>query len=305
MSGQIEFIRISPNSTIQDEGRRNVLQYGLSASGPMDRVAFRQTQSQFDGACGANLIEFGMLGGTFRYTGPEILCAFAGGQFQLKINDKIQPWPVKTLLKDGDIIDISAGPSGMYAYCRFEKTLKLAPVLNSYTTNLAAGVGGLEGRALKVGDVLQFSNETSIAPQIRKINPTSAEANIPIRVLPGLHADLLGPVMWHKLFDAPFKISTSLDRMGIRLNDPQKRFDVSGLKSIVSDAVVAGDIQILGDGTPVILMRDHQPVGGYPRIATIIDADQDRLAQMRPNTEISFQSVSLKTAHDLLKAASQ
>jgi len=25
-----------------------------------------------------------------------------------------------------------------------------------------------------------------------------------------------------------------------------------------------------GHGTPIVLMRDHQPTGGYPRIATIV-----------------------------------
>ena len=120
-----------------------------------------------------------------------------------------------------------------------------------------------------------------------------------IRVLPGLHADLLGPQVWQSLFEGSFKVSTQLDRMGVRLSDPAGRFDISKFKNIVSDAVVPGDIQILGDGTPVVLMRDHQPVGGYPRIATIIDADQDRFAQLRPNTEIVFCPVTLTSAQKL------
>ena len=63
-----------------------------------------------------------------------------------------------------------------------------------------------------------------------------------------------------------------------------------------ADAIVPGDIQILGDGTPTVLMRDHQPTGGYPRIATIVSADLDRFAQMRPGTEVRFQPVSLEHA---------
>jgi allophanate hydrolase len=70
----------------------------------------------------------------------------------------------------------------------------------------------------------------------------------------------------------------------------------------VSDAVVPGDIQILGNGTPIVLMRDHQPTGGYPRIATIITADFDRFAQMRPGTAIAFASVSVEHAHSLLRS---
>jgi allophanate hydrolase len=38
-------------------------------------------------------------------------------------------------------------------------------------------------------------------------------------------------------------------------------------------------------------MRDHQPTGGYPRIATIVSADLDRFAQMRPGTALSFRPV--------------
>ncbi|HTN60679.1 MAG TPA: hypothetical protein VL147_03900, partial [Devosia sp.] len=62
-----------------------------------------------------------------------------------------------------------------------------------------------------------------------------------------------------------------------------------------------GDIQILGDGTPMVLMRDHQPTGGYPRIATIILADLDRFAQLRPGSAVAFASVGVDHAHHVLR----
>ena len=46
-------------------------------------------------------------------------------------------------------------------------------------------------------------------------------------------------------------------------------------------------------------MRDHQPTGGYPRIATVISADFDRFAQMRPGTELAFQPVTLQNARQI------
>ena len=72
--------------------------------------------------------------------------------------------------------------------------------------------------------------------------------------------------------------------------------------SLVSDAIVPGDIQILGDGTPIVLMRDHQPTGGYPRIATIISADLDRFAQLRPGAPVAFAPVTVEHAHLLLRS---
>ena len=94
-----------------------------------------------------------------------------------------------------------------------------------------------------------------------------------------------------RFIESPFRVTTSLDRMGVRLEDPAGLFVDQRRLSLVSDAIVAGDIQILGDGTPIVLMRDHQPTGGYPRIATILSGDLDRFAQMRPGTELMFRPV--------------
>ena len=79
--------------------------------------------------------------------------------------------------------------------------------------------------------------------------------------------------------------------MGVKLEDAAGIFQDQRRLSLVSDAIVPGDIQILGDGTPIVLMRDHQPTGGYPRIATIVSADLDRFAQMRPGTAVIFRPV--------------
>jgi allophanate hydrolase subunit 2 len=91
-----------------------------------------------------------------------------------------------------------------------------------------------------------------------------------------------------------------MDRMGVRLIDRSGVFRDAAALSLVSDAIVPGDIQILGDGTPIVLMRDHQPTGGYPRIATVIDADLDRFAQLRPGAEVRFLPVTVTHAQELM-----
>jgi allophanate hydrolase len=35
-------------------------------------------------------------------------------------------------------------------------------------------------------------------------------------------------------------------------------------------------------------MADHHSTGGYPKIATVITADQDALAQLRPRQRLRF-----------------
>jgi len=298
MSGMIKITRVSPNSTIQDAGRKQGLLFGLSASGPMDRTAFLNTATALEQTGSQSVIEFSMLGIEFVYSGPPTQFAADGGEFQLSQNDVDKTWPAIVRVLDGDKISITTGLAGNYGYIGFAQSLDIPVVMGSKSTNLAAGVGGFCGRALAAGDEIAFGDAVVLRanPMPTQTKSRTVTDSI-VRVLPGLHADMLGPKTWASLFDAPFKISNSIDRMGFRLTDPLARFDISQHKNIVSDAVVPGDIQLLGDGTPVILMRDHQPIGGYPRIATIIDADLDFVAQLRPNREINFVSTTLQKTH--------
>jgi len=39
---------------------------------------------------------------------------------------------------------------------------------------------------------------------------------------------------------------------------------------------------------PIVLMRDAQTIGGYPRIANVVESDMDRLAQLKPQEKIRF-----------------
>ncbi len=121
----------------------------------------------------------------------------------------------------------------------------------------------------------------------------------PIRVVWGIHADRFDNAMRQRFVTDDFVVSPQLDRMGVRLADRKRVFADAKILSLVSDAVVPGDIQILGDGTPIVLMRDHQPTGGYPRIATVASADFDRFAQMRPGTEVRFEPVTVAHAEGL------
>jgi len=52
-----------------------------------------------------------------------------------------------------------------------------------------------------------------------------------------------------------------------------------------------------GTGTPILLMRDAGTVGGYPKIATVIEADLCRVAQMRPGSAVKFVAISVAEAH--------
>ncbi len=263
----------------------------------MDNGAFRRAGDWLGGA-GSTGLEFTQAGLAFRVEQGPLAIAGDGGDFSIRINGTTKRWPLRVVLKTSDIVDITPGPAGNYGYLRFDREVDVPMVMGSRATNSIAGLGGLEGRPLAANGRLSFGPQV---PRTLSAHP-SAKAHVqdePLRVIWGLHADRFPQSVRESFISGTLKVSANLDRMGIRLEDPTAIFAASRALSLVSDAIVPGDIQILGEGTPIILMRDHQPTGGYPRIATVITADLDRLAQMRPGSVLRFVPVTVAHAQTL------
>lgn len=291
--------RAGPLCTIQDGGRFGYLAHGISASGPMDGGAFLRA-GRLAGSVGAAGIEFSMLGLDLVVVEGEASFGWDGGVFEVLVNGQRQAWPGSVRLGAGDRLSISAGTGGNYGYLRFGGEVDVPEVMGSRATSLRVGIGGLEGRALRASDRLAIVGD-GVAPDAMA---SRGEDKGPIRFIWGLHAEVFEPGLREKFVTAEFRISSMMDRMGVRLRDEGAVFAEARVLSLVSDPVVVGDIQILGDGTPIVLGRDHQPTGGYPRIGTIISADLDRFFQLRPNAELVFASVGLDHAQALLRSGS-
>jgi biotin-dependent carboxylase-like uncharacterized protein len=262
----ITILRAGPLTTLQDAGRFGMLRHGISASGPMDRGAFGAAGVALPVA-GSTGIEFTQ-GLAFETDGPLVVAS-----------------PDVRELQAGDRVELPPA-AGNYAYVRFDREIELAPLLGSRSTNVTVGLGGYKGRALKAGDRIGFGAEGRAEP-LAKVAPGEG----PLRVVWGIHADLYDAALRQRFIETAFLVTSSLDRMGVKLDDPAGLFRDQQKLGLVSDAIVPGDIQILGDGTPIVLMRDHQPTGGYPRIATIVSTDIDRFAQRRPGTAVTFLPV--------------
>ena len=77
--------------------------------------------------------------------------------------------------------------------------------------------------------------------------------------------------------------------MGYRLDGPVIEHKTDG--NIISDGIVTGSIQVPSDGKPIVMLADHQTVGGYTKIATVITADLPILAQCKAGDRIRFAAV--------------
>lgn len=101
-----------------------------------------------------------------------------------------------------------------------------------------------------------------------------------------------------KFFSSTYTITNEFNRMACKLSGQEIKSDLNG---IVSEGIVNGAIQIPSDGQPIILLKDRQTIGGYPKIGVVLDIDCFKLAQARPNCKIKFKQISLKEATKISK----
>ena len=92
-----------------------------------------------------------------------------------------------------------------------------------------------------------------------------------------------------------FTVSARLNRTAVRLEGEPLVFREGALRSIISEGLVPGTIQVPGDGLPMITLYERT-VGGYARIGVVIRADRDILAHLKPGDKVAFVPVAFDEA---------
>ncbi|MHA4811253.1 5-oxoprolinase subunit C family protein [Flavitalea flava] len=300
--------------TIQDMGRNGYANWGINPGGVMDRYAAQVANLLVGNSKQEALIEI-------HFPGPQILfeqntlIAITGGDFSPTVNDQRIPNWQPVVVRKNTVLHFPSLVQGGRCYISVHGGFCLNKWLDSYSTNLKAGVGGWKGQALKKGDELPFKENTIYFAGLLKeacnfevlpwrVN-TKKAYNYPheIGFIQGSEWGLLSTSSQDNFMESNFLIHPSSDRMGYRLKgsillsgEPD-----SGTEMVFS-AVSFGTVQLLPDGQLIILMADHQTTGGYPRIAHVISAHLPKLAQLRPCDTIQFKFMELETAEELLEA---
>jgi 5-oxoprolinase (ATP-hydrolysing) subunit C len=185
-------------------------------------------------------------------------------------------------------LDVGHPRTGAFAYLAVAGGIAVEPQLGSLSFHLRSRLGGLKGAPLQAGNRLPCRPEVQ-AGEPMQLTVDLPEETGPLRVMLGPQDDYFTPDSIRLFLDSEFTISPQADRMGFQLTGP-KLAHAKGF-NIVSDGIVDGHIQVPGSGQPIVLMRDRQTAGGYPKIATVISADLARFAQMRPGAKVRFRAV--------------
>ena len=293
--GQLEILELASGAAIQDAGRPGYRRYGVTGGGAMDAYALAEGQALLGNSPDAAALEMYALGGSFRCTG-NLRIAASGGEMELWVNGAAARWRMTIDLADGDMLRIGRSKQGVLGYLHLQGGIDSPTALGSRSTHLSSGLGW----SPSAGDVLRPLSDGCVKHQAAIAESGNYRRRV-IRVVDGPQSCLFSVRDRDALVSSGFAVSVKRDRMGIRLESETCRFDAAAGLTLASDAIMPGDIQVSGDGIATVLMADSQPVGGYPRIANVISADQHVLAQFQPGTVFRFERVSHDEAVAALK----
>ena len=297
-----EILRPGINTTIQDGGRNNLYHIGITVSGAIDqrnyKIANRLVNNHLDEA----VVEFAYQGPLLKLTNGNIKFAITGNiSFEIIRNNsqvEVGKCYESYLLNDGEQIDIISSKKSVYGYLSVSGGFQLEKVWNSYSINTKAQIGPNNGKKYSKDEILNIKESNIKNIKAKRINYDYFFNNI-VRVIKGTNFDYFSNQAKNIFFSDSYSVTRLADRMGMRLDGPYLENIIN--TNIKSEGLVKGVIQVPADGKPIILLADHGTIGGYPKIATVISADLDKVAQFIPGTIIKFKEVNLEEAEKLFK----
>jgi antagonist of KipI len=295
----IEVLRPGLLTTVQDRGRFGFQKFGVPVSGGVDETALRIANVLVGNPQGAAALEMTALGPQLRFLADAVV-ALTGAEVEGDLDGRPAPWYGAFQVRAGQVLDVRACSRGLRAYLAIAGGIDVPVLLGSRSTCLAAKFGGLQGRALMVGDVLAGWSPSSLGEAGRVVPDAWRPRHggpVALRVVMGPQDDAFTEAGRRTFLESTYRVSPHADRMGYRLDGPVIAH--RGSADIISDWVPLGGVQVPGDGKPIILLADRQTTGGYPKIATVIKPDTGVVAQLRPGDGLTFRAVSVAEAHGI------
>jgi biotin-dependent carboxylase-like uncharacterized protein len=287
-------------TSVQDLGRWGHQGLGVPVAGPMDGYSHRLANWLVGNEADAAALEVTLIGPELEADGP-LTCAVAGAAFALVAGDRAVPMHEPFTLPGGARLRFGSRAAGARATLAVRGGLATPPLFGSRATSLVAGLGGLEGRALRAGDVIDVGQESPDHGLTRRPPALPLPAGgAPLRVVRGPHTHMFTAAAHDTLFSSRYTITANSNRMGYRLAGPALAH--TGSADILSDATPLGSIQVPASGLPIVLMADRQTTGGYPKIATVISADIPLAGQLAPGDWVEFRACTPAQAIDALRA---
>lgn len=278
----IEVLKPGFYTSIQDCGRRGYAHLGVPVSGTMDDYSAQLANHLVRNHKTAALLEITMGNCRLRFQKAAQIC-LCGADFRPQINKHDIRLNKPFWAEKNDILSFRGRCYGVRTYLAvaggIRSDLKLGS--RSFCKYLNKQAALSKGMILPLCTHAQKKTENSFSAV--KINNKHFESEeIHCHQGPEFHG--LSASQQAQLRQTTFSISPENNRMGYRLNENIRH----KLPAILTSAVLPGTVQLTPSGKMIILMKDCQVTGGYPRILQLTPKAVGRLAQKTTGDKIFF-----------------
>ncbi len=274
--------RAGLSDTIQDSGRTGFFKYAVPRSGFMDAQAAKRANTILGNDPNDAVLEMGIQGGIYRFDSPTFICV-SGAQMKFPLNGIDVESNCVIPVQPENEIEFSQASEGVYTYLAVKGGFKSSIRMGS--RSMHPSLFGVS--RLREGDVIEYIS-TDTAPDKIVGNASDVSLSSKMIVYPGPEFTCLKTP--EQLGDLSLKVA-SHNRMGIRvLPSTYLHRKHSTIKSAV---VFPGIVQLTPSGELIVLHRDCQVTGGYPRVLLTDEKGLNQIAQIRQGSTIQFELAEL------------
>ncbi len=293
-----EVIKSGVLTLLQDKGRFSYTHLGVTNSGIMDEYAFLVGQKLLENETNTNTLEIAFSNVELKSNCNTVI-SVTGASCEFFINGILKTTWQTYSVKKNDVIKIGKFTSGQRVYLSVKNGFSINKEFKSNSTTLKEGIGGLNGNKIKNGDFLEFNSfEKNLLKRLQNRFIPKYESTLTLRVVLSYQDDSFSKQEKEKFFNSSYLITPDFNRMACKLSGEKIS---SSLDGIISEGISYGSIQIPKDGQPIILLKERQTIGGYPKIGTVLAIDCFKLAQMKIGSHIKFEVISIEDAQKKIK----
>jgi allophanate hydrolase subunit 2 len=186
-------------------------------------------------------------------------------------------------VKEKDILSYGRLDKGLRSYLAIKGGLQTKKVLGSrsYFKAITAVDHVADHTEIPYGPCASFE------PKITEMQLEARFDEKVLQVAKGPEYDLLLDRQLEKIFGNEFKVAKDYNRMAYQLIETVAEHSINMLTS----ATLPGTVQLTPSGKLIILMKDGQTTGGYPRILQLTDDAIALLSQKKMGDSISFKLI--------------
>ncbi|WP_339654253.1 biotin-dependent carboxyltransferase family protein [uncultured Maribacter sp.] len=269
-------------STVQDSGRFHYRNKGVPVSGVMDEMTVFKVNSLLENEISSAVLEITMTGPTLMFE-EETYMALGGAEMSATLNNSpIRNYKVYQI-EVGDILSFGRLDRGFRSYLGVRGGFTCKEILGSRSFYKPI----TKENRLRDNDVVPFVYNKLFQPKISEIKVDCFLDDHKLEVSKGPEFNLLTDRHLEEIFSRSFTVAHENNRMAYQIKENISSHEMSMLTS----ATLPGTVQLTPTGKLIILMKDGQTTGGYPRVFQLTDKAICVLAQKRGGDKVNFKMI--------------